>query len=1062
VDLGTGLFVQSKTDLFLPDIIPINLTRTYRPGDSLSRAFGIGTTQFYDIFLIGDNNPFTFAELILPDGGRIHYDRISAGTGFIDALYQHTSSPTIFYGSTITFNEAEFAWDLRLKDGMVLVFGAATAATIPGQVALLEIRDRCGNVLRLTRDASFNLTTINSPNGRWIQLNYDSSNRVTQAKDNADRTVNYTYDSLGRLSTIKDGNGGLTTYTYDTSNQMLSIKDARGIVYLANQYDANGRVVKQTFADGATYQFKYTLDTQGNIIETDVTEPRGIVRTVKFQSNGYLISDTRAVGKPEQEIVTYNRQSNTNLVLGVIDPLGNATAYTYDAMANVTSITRLARTSNAVTTSFTYDPQFNQVTSAIDALKHKTSFGYDDTGNVTTVTDPLGHQWTLAYNGAGQPVSLTDPLKNSTQLSYLAGDLVVITDPLGHVLTRTVDGAGRLVALTDAVANTTRYSYDSLSQLIQVVDPLQGVTKFSYNQNGDVLSITDARNNITHYVYDNMDRLVSRTDPLLRKESYSYDLSGNLTQFTDRRGNTIQLGYDGLNRAMSVAFGNGGGTLSYSYDKGNRITKVLDSLFGSIARTYDGLNRLTSENTPQGTVTYTYDAVGKRTSMAVTSQTGVNYSYDQANRLIKIAQGSATVSFTYDAGNRQMALTLPNGVLAAYAYDQASRLTGLTYTRGSATIGSLTYTYDEAGRRTNVGGDLSSTDLPQTIGFATYDVANQLTRLDTAKFTYDADGNLTGDGVNTFTWNTRNQLTQVSASGVPFASFRYDGFGRRQAKTTSGLTTQFLYDHLNVVQEITSTKTNLLTGLRTDQIFTRTDASGVRSFLTDALGSSLALTDANGDIQTQYAYASFGNTVVSGSPSANSFQYTGRENDGTGLYYYRARYYAPGYNRFISEDPLRFVAGDANFYAYTRNSPTNFNDPSGKTGMIVAGNRVQSLSGRKTILSSGLFPVDLFRPLSWGDAMKIFALVSGLKGLYGQDPLHFIKKLPSPEYDPKATLEFPDPISPPPSLDATLEVLEEEGLSLQEVAELEALELEAAEAAELTEILETVAVLALL
>ena len=39
-------------------------------------------------------------------------------------------------------------------------------------------------------------------------------------------------------------------------------------------------------------------------------------------------------------------------------------------------------------------------------------------------------------------------------------------------------------------------------------------------------------------------------------------------------------------------------------------------------------------------------------------------------------------------------------------------------------------------------------------------------------------------------------------------------------------------------------------------------------------------------------------------PVTNPFQYTGRENDATGLYYYRARYYSPTLRRFISEDPL--------------------------------------------------------------------------------------------------------------------------------------------------------------
>lgn len=97
---------------------------------------------------------------------------------------------------------------------------------------------------------------------------------------------------------------------------------------------------------------------------------------------------------------------------------------------------------------------------------------------------------------------------------------------------------------------------------------------------------------------------------------------------------------------------------------------------------------------------------------------------------------------------------------------------------------------------------------------------------------------------------------------------------------------------------------NLLGGLGLDQWFARTDSSGARSFLTDALGSTLALADASGTMQTQYAYEPYGKATQSGAASSNAFQCTGRENDGTGLAYYRVRYYAPGKGRFIAEDPL--------------------------------------------------------------------------------------------------------------------------------------------------------------
>jgi RHS repeat-associated protein len=193
----------------------------------------------------------------------------------------------------------------------------------------------------------------------------------------------------------------------------------------------------------------------------------------------------------------------------------------------------------------------------------------------------------------------------------------------------------------------------------------------------------------------------------------------------------------------------------------------------------------------------------------------------------------------------------------------------------------------------------------------------------------DSNGNLTSDGTTTYTWNARDQLTGLS--GGASASFAYDGTNRRRGKTISGTTTNFLYDGLNLVQELTSGGTptaNLLTG-GIDATFTRTDAGGTSTLLIDALGSALALTDASGSVQTQYTFEPFGTTTMSGAASTNTSQYAGRENDNDGLYYYRSRYYAPGAERFISEDPIGIRGLDINFYAYVENNPVNFTDPSG-------------------------------------------------------------------------------------------------------------------------------------
>jgi RHS repeat-associated protein len=130
-----------------------------------------------------------------------------------------------------------------------------------------------------------------------------------------------------------------------------------------------------------------------------------------------------------------------------------------------------------------------------------------------------------------------------------------------------------------------------------------------------------------------------------------------------------------------------------------------------------------------------------------------------------------------------------------------------------------------------------------------------------------------------------------------------------------------------------------------DLFFSRTDATGGYAPITDALGSVLALTNSGGTITTQYGYDPYGNSTSYGGMSSNTFQFAGRENDGNGLYFYRARYYSPTFGRFVSEDPLGFGGGGFNSYEYANDAPVAFVDPTGlKTTVIV----VQDTVGQYT------------------------------------------------------------------------------------------------------------------
>jgi RHS repeat-associated protein len=424
----------------------------------------------------------------------------------------------------------------------------------------------------------------------------------------------------------------------------------------------------------------------------------------------------------------------------------------------------------------------------------------------------------------------------------------------------------------------------------------------------------------------------------------------------------------------------------YTYDAGNRITQVdekdaTNTVTATITRTYDGLDRLTNETTPQGSVTYVYDNASRRTSMTVTGQPAVTYIYDNANRLTTITQGTDTVTIAYDDADRRTSVTYPNGNSVIYGYNVASDLTSITYKQGATTLGDLTYTYDAAGNRIKTGGTFARSNIPPALTTTNYNANNQQLTFGTTTETYDLNGNLattTDTGVTTtYTWNARNQLTAISGPSLT-ASFTYDSFGRRTGKTVNGTTTNFLYDGLNPVQEKNgaTVTANLLTGLGIDEFFTRTNSVGVRSLLPDAPGSTVALGDGTGTLQTQYTYEPFGFVSQTGSASTNSYKYTGREDDGSGLFYYRARYYQPRFQRFISEDPLRFSGEDANLYEYVSGNPMMYRDPYGLFELpLLPREVVDASAGIGDALSLGL--TDLIR-----DALDINTVVDKCSDAY--------------------------------------------------------------------------------
>ncbi|MBI1394983.1 MAG: hypothetical protein GC151_03305 [Betaproteobacteria bacterium] len=132
-----------------------------------------------------------------------------------------------------------------------------------------------------------------------------------------------------------------------------------------------------------------------------------------------------------------------------------------------------------------------------------------------------------------------------------------------------------------------------------------------------------------------------------------------------------------------------------------------------------------------------------------------------------------------------------------------------------------------------------------------------------------------------------------------------------------------------------SAPVTILDGPGVDERYAATQGASTTAILTDVLGSTVALVGSAGGVVGNFIYEPYGQATQSGSADS-IFRFTGREDDGTGLMYYRARYYNPRMSRFISEDPIG-LAGGYNVYAYVGGNPTGATDPTGLWSVTFGG-----------------------------------------------------------------------------------------------------------------------------
>lgn len=750
----------------------------------------------------------------------------------------------------------------------------------------------------------YNLARVDYPDGAFETFTHDARGNVLTHTDRAGHTWTNTYNERGQVLTAANPAGGVTATTYNPDATLATVADSdTGVT--AFGYDAYKRVNQITWPDGTSVRMAYDRNDR----LTEMVDGLSRTNSFAYDANGNLVRAT--------------------------DPAGAETLFEYDLMDRLVKITD--RLGQAATRA--YDT-LNRLAEIADATGVKAGFQYDVRGWRDRVTR-AGKTWTTAYDDEGVPASSTTPLGlTATQTTDKLGFVIAAADPLGNATRVERDAMRRVTAVTNAAGQVTTYRYDPSGRLSGVTLPTGERVDYAYNALGELESIADLNTNLWAFAYSPMGRLLSLTDPLSRVTQYGYDTRGRLNLVTYPDTETQTLAYDAAGNVTGRVYsGAAGPNLAFAYDARNRLTAAND-----LALAYDAEGRVTATENPGTVFGATWDEAGRlKTATYSNGAFAVTYQYDtgaDGTGLLTNMTDSLTgtqIAFGYDDDRRLRTVALPNGETITTTWDNADRLARLQ----SGDHVDVTLAVDPAGQiavAELIAPLTPSSFSPQTSSFS-FDAASQIA---TAGYAHDACGRLTNAPGRALAWDGASRLI-----GIDAVTLAYNGLGQVQTRTEGAATTRFYYNHALGGAPIVAEKDEAggailryyvwIPGGRLLYLIDAADGNKVYFYHFDPVGSTLALTDANGAVTDAWAYDPYGRILARSGANPQPFTFVGawgvRQEGASGvLYQMRTRYYDAATARFLSPEPIWPQLDDPkalNPYQYAGGDPIRFADPTG-------------------------------------------------------------------------------------------------------------------------------------
>ncbi|WP_306356196.1 MULTISPECIES: DUF6531 domain-containing protein [unclassified Nocardia] len=798
VDAATGEFLLPETDLTLPGVLPLILTRRHRSNYRWGRWFGPTWSSTLDMRVVVDEHQVTF---LGEDGLLLAYPHADPGIA-VEPLVggaRYTCARTDTGTYRVSDPEREIIWHFSPDPELDGLFGV---------YPISAITDRHHNRVRFHYAPDGTPTAITHTGGYHIEVATDSAlGRVTgltvvdtTSPDGPEsRTAVRRFDyAAGNLAAVTNGSGATTRYTYDDRDRMLSWTDSRGTT-MVNTYDSAGRVILQHGTDGvlnAGFDYLDYPDGTGHI--TRHINSQGAVTTRGFDHDLRVRDIMDPAGGHTR--IDYNADRRP---LQVTAPDNAVTRYTYSPDGDVTRIVRPDGRSIDIAYAWRNRPETITHPDGTTARRD-----WDAHGNLTATTTPGGIRTTYTYHPNGAVATVTEPNTARTAVTVDAAGLpVTVTDPLGATTHITRDAFGRPTAVTDPLGHTTRYHWSPDGKLLRRLDPDGHHESWTYDGEGNLLTHTNRAGGITRFTYASWDLPISRTDPDGATTRYTYDTERRLTSVTNPLGHTWHYRYDTAGRLISETDYNGA-TTTYTHDPAGRVATVTPATGITRHHRYDILGRLTEITTDSGHWRrYTHDPLGRLLSAtsgeAETPIHTLDFTHTPDGQLATQTLDAGTpMRFEYDPLGRRARRITPTGSETRWRWDWSGRPT--TLETDGHTIG---FTHDPAGRLTEwTIGELAITHTHDPLGrlqqqtvtgfptlLSTLGLDNsprpEPRHLRTDEYTWRPDGYIT-----THTTHTENATTHVD--------YTLDPIGRVNTLTRNGvLAEQYGYDALSNITE---------------------------------------------------------------------------------------------------------------------------------------------------------------------------------------------------------------------------------------------------------------------